>query len=128
MKEFLCCVVLNNQVEFAYQQLSLNAQGPTGLLDITERCTPDYANLCVHICLDLGLRLGGVELIAADITQPLADYVIIQVDRSPDLLDFVELGELQKARAEQFYCVYLRMQSSEKRQLTGDGFDSRLSP
>jgi len=98
-----CCIVLENQVELAYQQPSLVALDPATLLDLTETIHPDYADLCVRICRDLGLNLGGVELTAPDITQPLSDYVILQVDHSPSALDFATLGERQRERVEQFY-------------------------
>jgi hypothetical protein len=94
-----CCIVLEHQVEIAYQQPSLANPEPTTLLDLTETIHLDYADICTRICRDLGLNLGGVELIAPDITQPLSDYVILQVDHSPSLLEFATLGE----RVERFY-------------------------
>ena len=94
------CVVVDDRIGFAYQQPSLSASNLFPLSDVTDSVHPDISQLCVAVCRDLRLRVGGVRLITDDISRPLARYVILQVDRSPNFEAFSGIGALQQELAE----------------------------
>ncbi len=56
----------------------------------------------------MGLRLAGVDIITNDITKPMIDYIIIEVNGSPGLLNYASVGELQTKKVETLYLKVLQ--------------------
>ena len=72
-------------------------------VDLTDNIHPDFQELAINITKDMGLRLAGVDIITSDITQPLLDYTIIEINDSPGLTYYASLGEKQVQRVEYLY-------------------------
>ncbi|MBW4615540.1 MAG: cyanophycin synthetase [Desmonostoc vinosum HA7617-LM4] len=86
-----------------------NANLSTGgeAVDLTESIHPDFQKLAIHITKDMNLRLAGVDIIADDITLPLADYTTLEVNGSPGLFHYASIGETQMKRVENLYLKVL---------------------
>ncbi|QIR39907.1 cyanophycin synthetase [Tolypothrix sp. PCC 7910] len=76
-------------------------------IDVSDSIHPDFKKLAINIAKDMSLRLAGVDIITSDITMPMADYTIIEVNGSPGLLNYASLGELQTRRVENLYLKVL---------------------
>ncbi|BAY25974.1 RimK domain-containing protein ATP-grasp [Calothrix sp. NIES-2100] len=77
-------------------------------VDLTEKIHADFQKLAIKITKDMGLRLAGVDIITSDITQPMEDYILIEVNGSPGLLNYASFGELQTKRVENLYLKVLQ--------------------
>lgn len=71
--------------------------------DVTLTIDAHWRDLCVAITRDMGLRLCGLDLACADITQASGDYSIIEVNASPGLENYASLGEVQSAKVRNLY-------------------------
>lgn len=58
------------------------------MFDYTDTLHADWAALCVRVADEMGLRLCGVDLLCADIRQPLQDYVILEINASPSMTHY----------------------------------------
>jgi len=92
-----------------------NANLSTGgeAIDITENIHPDFKKLAVHVTKDMGLRLAGVDVITSDITLPMVNYTIIEVNASPGLSNYASIGDVQTKRVENLYLKILRVLENE---------------
>ncbi len=73
-------------------------------VDVTTELHPSVADLAIRLTKDMGLRLCGVDLlIQGDVSKPLADYVIIEVNAAPGLDHYARVGAEQKAIVEAMY-------------------------
>jgi D-alanine-D-alanine ligase-like ATP-grasp enzyme len=88
-----------------------NANLSTGgeAVDFTDKIHPDFQNLAINITKDMGLRLAGVDILTHDITQPLLDYTVIEINATPGLTYYVSLGEKQIKRVEYLYRKVLKI-------------------
>lgn len=77
-------------------------------VDFTDSIHPDFQKLAINITKDLGLRLAGVDIITTDITKPLGDYTVIEVNSAPGLGHYMSLGEIQTKRVENLYLKVLQ--------------------
>nr|WP_238553681.1 cyanophycin synthetase [Fortiea contorta] len=77
-------------------------------IDFTDNIHPDFQKLAINITKSLGLRLAGVDIITTDITKPVVDYTIIEVNSAPGLGHYMTLGEIQVKRVENFYLKVLQ--------------------
>lgn len=82
-----------------------NANLSTGgeAIDVSENIHPDFEKLAIHVTKDMGLRLAGVDVITTDITKPMEDYTIIEVNSAPGLSNYASIGEAQIQRVEKIY-------------------------
>ncbi|EFA69362.1 cyanophycin synthetase [Cylindrospermopsis raciborskii S07] len=82
-----------------------NANLSTGgqAVDMTDNIHPDFQQLAINITRDMGLRLAGVDILTPDITQPLADYTLLEVNSAPGLTHYASLGEKQRQQVEHLY-------------------------
>jgi D-alanine-D-alanine ligase-like ATP-grasp enzyme len=78
------------------------ASGGSGV-EVTAQMHPGYAELCIRLCRDFDLRLGGVDLLTADITLPVGDHVILELNASPGIRHFASLGAEQDRKARDLY-------------------------
>lgn len=77
-------------------------------IDLTESIHADFQKLAINIAKDMGLRLVGVDIITNDITKPMVDYILIEVNGSPGLQNYASFGELQTQRVENLYLKVLQ--------------------
>jgi D-alanine-D-alanine ligase-like ATP-grasp enzyme len=71
--------------------------------DFTDRIHPHWIALAATITRQLGLRLCGLDLACADITDPNADYSIIETNASPGLDNYGAMGTHQAAVVRELY-------------------------
>lgn len=83
-------------------QLLDTANGSTGadLVDLTVKIHPEVCALCARIARDAGLRYCGIDLMTGTIEEPLADYVIIELNASPAIYHLLGLGSHEQHLAE----------------------------
>ncbi len=84
-------------------------------IDVSESIHPDFQKLAIHITKDMGLRLAGVDMITSDLTKPMINYTIIEVNGSPGLSNYASIGEAQSQRVEK---IYLKILSALENQPT----------
>ena len=73
-------------------------------IDRTGEISPFYADLAVRVADSLNLKLCGIDLIAADITDPdSTDYRVIEVNSAPGLDNYVYEGERQEEYVKSLY-------------------------
>lgn len=92
-----------------------NANLTTGgeAVDVTEDIHPDFYKLAVSVTKDMGLRLCGVDIITGDLTRPLQDYVVLEINGTPGLRHYASLGDIQAKRVENLYLKILKAMESE---------------
>ena len=95
-------------------QILDNANLSTGGMsyDFTTKIHTDYANLAINITKDMELRLCGVDILTSDISKPISDYIIIEINSAPGLDNYASLGEEQVQIVDNLYLKIL--QSLEK--------------
>lgn len=71
--------------------------------DVTDRIHPHWRDLCSRITTEMGLRLCGVDLACADITDPASAYAIIEINASPGLDNYASSGAVALARVRDLY-------------------------
>lgn len=88
-----------------------NANLSTGgdAVDYTDNIHPDFQQLAINITKSMGLRLAGVDIITSDITQPLLDYTLLEINSAPGLTYYVSLGEMQIKRVQYLYGKILQL-------------------
>lgn len=92
-------------------QLLDNANLSTGgtAQDITDLISEDTKKLAVRLTRDMGLNFAGIDILTTDdITRPMIEYVIVEVNAMPGLEHFAALGELQLARVKMLYQKIVR--------------------
>ena len=99
-------VIPKDTIVYLLDNANLSSGGEA--VDLTENIHPDFQKLAINITKDMGLRLAGVDIITSDLTQPMEDYVAIEVNGSPGLLNYASFGELQIKRVENLYLKVLQ--------------------
>ncbi len=64
---------------------------------------PRWLELCCEVARAMGMRLCGVDLACADLSDPEAPYSILELNASPGLDHYAEIGPAQRARVYLFY-------------------------
>ncbi len=96
-----------------------NANLSTGgdAVDFTDKIHPDFQKLAINITKDMGLRLAGVDILTADITQPIVDYTVdytlLEINSAPGLAHYALLGEQQIQKVEDLYRKILQALENE---------------
>ncbi len=79
-----------------------NANLSTGgtSVDLTDSLHPSFADLAAQTAAALGLRLAGVDFMAADLTEPVEEQIwnVIEVNGEPDLDNYASVGPEQEER------------------------------
>lgn len=78
-------------------------------IDFSENIHPDFQNLAIKITQDIGLRLAGVDILTDDITKPLDDYTLLEINGSPSLSHYAASGEIAAKRVENLYLKILTL-------------------
>ncbi|HEU4324218.1 MAG TPA: hypothetical protein VFS21_13790 [Roseiflexaceae bacterium] len=71
--------------------------------DVLDSIHPRWLELCCEVGRAMGMRLCGVDLACADLSDPQAPYSILELNASPGLDHYAEIGPAQRARVYLFY-------------------------
>ncbi|BBD59781.1 cyanophycin synthetase-like protein [Nostoc sp. HK-01] len=105
-------VIPENHVVYLLDNANLSSGGDG--VDLTESIHPDFQKLAINVTKDMGLRLSGLDIITEDITMPMNNYVIIEVNGSPGLTHYAAIGEAQVQRVENLYFKILKALENEQ--------------
>lgn len=73
-------------------------------VDYTNETHADYKNLAVRVTKDMGLRMCGIDvLIDSEISRSLKDYIILEINSSSGLDNYVSIGKEQQLIVENLY-------------------------
>lgn len=104
-------VIPNNNIVYLLDNANLSTGGEA--IDFTENIHPDFQKLAVSITKDMELRLAGVDILTSDITLPIVDYTILEVNGAPSLTHYASFGEVQMKRVENLYLKVLKALENE---------------
>ena len=104
-------VIPKNNIVYLLDNANLSTGGEA--IDFTENIHPDFQKLAVNITKDMELRLAGVDILTNDITSPMVDYTIIEVNGAPSLTHYASFGEVQTKRVENLYLKILKALENE---------------
>jgi D-alanine-D-alanine ligase-like ATP-grasp enzyme len=104
-------VISKNNIVYLLDNANLSTGGEA--VDFTESIHPDFQKLAVSITKDMELRLAGVDILASDITSPIGDYTILEVNGAPSLTHYASFGEVQTKRVENLYLKILKILESD---------------
>ncbi|WP_413174123.1 cyanophycin synthetase [Anabaena azotica] len=112
-KQNLTCdsVLANNTVVYLLDNANLSSGGDS--VDFTDTIHPDFEKLAINITKDMGLRLAGVDILTTDITQPLVDYTLLEINSAPGLAHYAFLGDKQTQKVENLYRLILQALEKE---------------
>jgi D-alanine-D-alanine ligase-like ATP-grasp enzyme len=99
-------IIPNGKIIYLLDNANLSSGGEA--IDVTETIHPDFQKLALNVAKDMGLRLIGLDIITQDITRPMVDYVIIEVNGSPSLTHYASIGDIQIQRVEKLYLKILQ--------------------
>ncbi|MCW5315937.1 cyanophycin synthetase [Nostoc sp. KVJ3] len=105
-------VIPNNNIVYLLDNANLSTGGEA--VDFTESIHPEFQKLAVSITKDMELRLAGVDILTNDITSPIVDYTIIEVNGAPSLTHYASFGEVQTKRVENLYLKVLKILENDK--------------
>ena len=94
-------IVPQGMIVYLLDNANLSAGGQA--VDMTDNIHPDFQQLAINITKDMGLRLAGVDILTQNITQPLVDYTLLEVNSAPGLTHYASLGEKQRQQVEHLY-------------------------
>lgn len=105
-------VISKDRIIYLLDNANLSSGGEA--VDLTEKIHPDFQDLAINITKDMALRLAGVDIITSDITQPILDYTVIEVNGSPSLSHYASSGETQTKRVEDLYLKILKVLENDQ--------------
>ncbi len=86
---------------------NLSAGGTS--VDVTEQIDPRWVELASYIADNFGLRLSGLDLACADITDCHASYSVLEVNGTPGLDHFASSGTAQQQLVDDLYATVLNV-------------------
>lgn len=106
-------VIPKNNIIYLLDNANLSTGGEA--VDFTENIHPDFQKLAVSITKEMELRLAGVDILTSDITSPMGDYTIVEVNGAPSLTHYASFGEVQTKRVEKLYLKVLKALENESK-------------
>jgi D-alanine-D-alanine ligase-like ATP-grasp enzyme len=107
-----------------------NANLSTGgdAVDVTSVIHPEFRQIAIRLTEDMGLRFCGVDLMVhGDISEPPAQYWVLEVNAAPGLDHYVRTGKAQQKIVEDMYLEVLKaMQGTDRR--TGHDYVIATAP
>jgi D-alanine-D-alanine ligase-like ATP-grasp enzyme len=100
-------VIPNHHTVYLLDSANLSSGGE--VVDFSETIHPDFQKLAINITKDMGLRLAGVDILTDNITMPMVDYTLIEVNGSPGLNHYAASGEVAAKRVEELYLKILQV-------------------
>lgn len=104
-------VIPANDIIYLLDSANLSSGGEA--VDFSENIHPDFQKLAINITKDIGLRLAGVDILADDITSPIIDYTLIEVNGSPGLNHYAASSEVAARKVENLYLKILKILENE---------------
>jgi D-alanine-D-alanine ligase-like ATP-grasp enzyme len=101
-----------NETVYLLDNANLSTGGDA--LDVTSTIHPEFYELAVRITSDMGLRLCGVDIITNDISLPLKDYVVIEINGAPGLDNYARMGQAQVKVVENLYLKVLKALENDR--------------
>lgn len=80
---------------------NLSAGGES--IDLSDKIHKDYKNLCISIAKDFNLTLCGIDIMCDDICKSMNEYVILEINSSPGLDNYVFSGLKQQKYVKALY-------------------------
>lgn len=80
---------------------NLSAGGES--IELTDKIHKDYAKLGIKIAQDLNLHLCGIDIMCPDISKKRENYIILEVNSSPGLDNYVYSGKKQELYVKELY-------------------------
>lgn len=77
-------------------------------LDVTAIIHHSFKKLSINITGDMCLRLCGVDILTSDISKPVGDYRIIEINAAPGLDNYSSIGKKQDRIVDNLYKKILR--------------------
>jgi len=99
-------IISQNTRVYLLDNANLSSGGEA--VDLTDSIHSDFQKLAVNIAKDMALRLAGVDIITSNITEPIGDYYLLEVNGSPGLEHYAAIGEIQIKRVENLYLKVLQ--------------------
>lgn len=75
--------------------------------DVTDIISPHWVDLSTYVAKNFNLRLIGLDVACQDITDPEADYSVIEVNGAPGLDHYASSGEVQARIVDGLYTKVL---------------------
>ena len=92
---------------------NLSAGGES--IDLTSKIHTDYINLCIRIAKDFNLIFCGIDIMCEDICKCMDKYVVLEINSSPGLDNYVFSGQKQQEYVKSLYReVILYLQNYNK--------------
>ncbi|MFM7363765.1 MAG: cyanophycin synthetase [Cuspidothrix sp.] len=104
-------VIPANDIVYLLDSANLSSGGEA--VDFSENIHPDFKKLAINITKDIGLRLAGVDILTDDITSPMVDYTLIEVNGSPGLDHYAASSEVAAQKVENLYLKVLKILENE---------------
>ena len=86
---------------------SANLSGGADARDVSKVMHDDFHRLAVRVARDMELRFCGVDILTDDLTRPLEEYVILEVNGSPSLENYARIGDEQRETVDRTYLSIL---------------------
>jgi D-alanine-D-alanine ligase-like ATP-grasp enzyme len=77
-------------------------------VDVTRRLHPTFADLARRVAVVMDLRFCGIDILAADATRPLGEYVVLEVNSAPGLDNYLFAGAKNIDYVDRLYLKVLR--------------------
>lgn len=81
-------------------------------LDVTSAIHPSLKRMAIALTRDMGLRMCGVDIMAADISKRGTRFHILEINAAPGLDHYVKSGKAQQRIVEDLYLRVLRSLAS----------------
>jgi len=98
--------ILPDQKELVLLDNANLSSGGTAF-DFTDTIHEDYKRLAISVSSKMCLHLCGVDILTSDITQPIRNYKIIEINAAPGLDNYAFIGEKQNKRVDELYLKIL---------------------
>lgn len=76
--------------------------------DVLPHVHPTFLDLVARIAADMDLRFCGVDLIADDVSAPVREYTVLEVNSAPGLDNYESSGPAHDAKVDALYLEVLR--------------------
>ena len=80
-------------------------------VELTDKISKDYTNLCINIAHDFNLNLCGIDIMCRDICKKIDSYIILEINSSPGLDNYAYDGIKQEMYVKELYrkvLLYIR--------------------
>lgn len=97
----------DNEQIFLLDNANLSTGGSS--IDITDKVSSNFKEICIKLTKEMGLRLCGVDLmIDGNITDNNANYWVIEINSAPGLDHYAKIGTEQEKIVENLYLEILK--------------------